>query len=73
MIDFGKFVDMLDPRSTVDDTHKVKPLLDHRYAQIGHRGKGGKDRKHLEYLVDWEGYSKREVSWEPLHNLDGCK
>ena len=67
--DFSKFVSLFDPRSVIDDTYKVKAVIDHRFADIGPRSKGGKSRKQLEYQVHWQGYRKNEATWEPAHNL----
>jgi hypothetical protein len=72
-LDFDTFVDRFDSRSVVDDTFQVKAIIDHRYASIGPRSRGGKDRKQLEYLVHWKGYTKREATWEPAHYLSDAE
>lgn len=35
-------------------------------------GKRRRNRK-VQYLVDWQGYTEADRTWEPLQNLSGCK
>jgi len=53
------------PLEVTTDTYLVERLLDRR---IVHQGR----RKHIEYLVQWQGYPIYEATWEPTKNLTGA-
>jgi len=44
------------------EVHKVERILEERY---------NKKRKRKEWLVKWDGFSRKEATWEPFENLDG--
>ena len=45
-----------------DDSYEVEHILDVRG-----------EAPNEEYLVQWKGYPAEAATWEPLHNLDGCR
>jgi hypothetical protein len=51
---------------------EVERILDHRDVKPTRGGKGGRARKHREYLVKWHGCSQADTTWEPEENLVGA-